>query len=142
MAYYKSFTAKLKSQAKSETAEEEKVEVDTKGKTYLQLLKEKRDYKRRRQKYRAKNVHITRRTPTEVSIDVAIVTTSWSDSLLVCTYVLHIQLCGLFLFSVPFYEMAPVCIMLYIFLFTIATEINAIRIQGMAYRWSITNISG
>lgn len=61
--------AKLKSQAKSEAGtEEEKEEVDTKGKTYLQLLKDKRDYKRRRQKYRAKNVHITRRTPTEVSV--------------------------------------------------------------------------
>lgn len=44
-------------------------EVETKGKTYLQLLKEKRDYKRRRQKYRARNVHITRRTPTEVSTE-------------------------------------------------------------------------
>lgn len=61
--------AKLKIQAKSEAlsaGKDEKEEVDTKGKTYLQLLKEKRDYKRRRQKYRAKNVHITRRTPTEI----------------------------------------------------------------------------
>lgn len=64
------FSAKLKAQAKLEAAsgkQEEVKEVETKGKTYLQLLKEKRDYKRRRQNYRAKNVHITRRTPTEVS---------------------------------------------------------------------------
>lgn len=53
-------------EAASAKKDEEK-EVDTRGKTYLQLLKEKRDYKRRRQKYRAKNVHVTRRTPTEVS---------------------------------------------------------------------------
>lgn len=100
--------AKLKSQAKSETGtEEEKEEVDTKGKTYLQLLKDKRDYKRRRQKYRAKNVHITRRTPTEVSVTER---ACWRESIgpvypvnwdhhhpllfaLVCTVsVLHIQL--------------------------------------------------
>ena len=36
-------------------------------KSYLQLMKEERDYRRRRQKYRARNVHITRRTPAEVS---------------------------------------------------------------------------
>ena len=72
------FAAKLKTQARSEAAlaaSKEDEEVDTRGKTYLQLLKEKRDYKRRRQKYRARNVHITRRTPTEVS-----------RLLLVCTY--------------------------------------------------------
>lgn len=60
----------MKAQGKLEAAakkEEKEEEVDTRGKTYLQLLKEKRDYKRRRQKYRAKNVHITRKTPTEVS---------------------------------------------------------------------------
>ena len=59
----------MKVEAKMEAASSQEVEekeVDVKGKTYLQLLKEKRDYKRRRQKYRAKNVHITRRTPTEV----------------------------------------------------------------------------
>ena len=63
-------SAQLKAQAKLEAAsrKEDVKEVDTTGKTYLQLLKEKRDYKRRRQKYRAKNVHITRRTPTEVRI--------------------------------------------------------------------------
>ena len=65
----KSFTtAKLKTQGKldADSANKDEKEVDTKGKTYLQLLKEKRDYKRRRQKYRARNVHITRKTPTEV----------------------------------------------------------------------------
>lgn len=61
--------AKLES---SSSVKEEKEEVDTRGKTYLQLLKEKRDYKRRRQKYRARNVHITRRTPTEVSGSVRV----------------------------------------------------------------------
>jgi U11/U12 small nuclear ribonucleoprotein SNRNP48 len=35
-------------------------------KSELELLAEKRDYKRRRQSYRAKNVHITKRTPIEV----------------------------------------------------------------------------
>lgn len=61
-------TAKLKTQAKldADSVNSDEKEVDTKGKTYLQLLKEKRDYKRRRQKYRARNVHITRKTPTEV----------------------------------------------------------------------------
>ena len=32
----------------------------------LEILAEQRDYKRRRQSYRAKNVHITKRTPIEV----------------------------------------------------------------------------
>ena len=35
-------------------------------KSELELLAEQRDYKRRRQSYRAKNVHITKRTPIEV----------------------------------------------------------------------------
>lgn len=35
---------------------------------YLETLKAERDYKRRRQTYRAKNVHITKRTPVEVSM--------------------------------------------------------------------------
>jgi len=61
-------SAQLKAQGKAEAAARREEEPDTSGKTYLQLLKEKRDYKRRRQKYRAKNVHITRKTPTEVSI--------------------------------------------------------------------------
>ena len=32
----------------------------------LYQLKKERDYKRRRQKYRAQNVHITHRTPAQV----------------------------------------------------------------------------
>ena len=39
-----------------------------KGKTYLERLAEERDFKRRRQSYRAKNVHVTRKTHTEVTI--------------------------------------------------------------------------
>ena len=35
---------------------------------YLETLKAERDYKRRRQTYRAKNVRITKRTPVEVSM--------------------------------------------------------------------------
>ena len=42
-------------------------EEDEGGGTYLEQLKRKRDYRRRRQTYRAKNVHITRKTPREVS---------------------------------------------------------------------------
>jgi len=38
-------------------------------KSALELLAEKRDYKRRRQTYRAKNTHITKRTPTQVARD-------------------------------------------------------------------------
>ena len=37
------------------------------GGNFLEQLKRKRDYRRRRQTYRAKNVHITRKTPREVS---------------------------------------------------------------------------
>ena len=37
-------------------------------KNYLEKLKAERDYKRRRQTYRAKNVHITRRTPVQVAV--------------------------------------------------------------------------
>lgn len=35
-------------------------------KTHLELMAEMRDYKRRRQSYRAKNVHITKKSYTEV----------------------------------------------------------------------------
>ena len=35
-------------------------------KSHLELMAEKRDYKRRRQSYRAKNVHITKKSYTEV----------------------------------------------------------------------------
>ncbi|KAL6057749.1 U11 U12 small nuclear ribonucleoprotein 48 kDa [Balamuthia mandrillaris] len=41
----------------------------TGDKTQLQLLAEQRDYKRRRRSYRAKNVHITKRTPIQVTRD-------------------------------------------------------------------------
>jgi len=51
--------AKLKSQAEQAGPSD--------SKSYRQLLREKRDYKRRRQKYRAKNSHITRRKTSEVS---------------------------------------------------------------------------
>ncbi len=37
-------------------------------KTKLEVLAEERDYKRRRQSYRAKNVHITKKSHTEVSV--------------------------------------------------------------------------
>ena len=33
----------------------------------LNQMKRERDYRRRRQKYRARNVHITRRTPAQVT---------------------------------------------------------------------------
>eukprot|EP00002_Diphylleia_rotans_P028044 TRINITY_DN5653_c0_g1_i1.p1 TRINITY_DN5653_c0_g1~~TRINITY_DN5653_c0_g1_i1.p1 ORF type:complete len:471 (+),score=101.84 TRINITY_DN5653_c0_g1_i1:873-2285(+) len=39
-------------------------------KTKEELLAEERDYKRRRQSYRAKNVHLTKRTPTQVFRDI------------------------------------------------------------------------
>jgi len=37
-------------------------------KSKLEMIKAMRDMKRRRQSYRAKNVHITRRTPVQVSV--------------------------------------------------------------------------
>lgn len=37
-----------------------------KSKNYLEFLKSERDYKRRRQNYRAKNVHTTKKSYTEV----------------------------------------------------------------------------
>lgn len=59
--------AKLKQQAR------EKSEMDAKegeeggrGRVSLYQMKKERDYRRRRQKYRARNVHITRRTPAQV----------------------------------------------------------------------------
>lgn len=39
-------------------------------KSHLEILAEMRDYKRRRQSYRAKNVHITKKSYTEVIRDV------------------------------------------------------------------------
>ncbi|XP_004628503.2 U11/U12 small nuclear ribonucleoprotein 48 kDa protein [Octodon degus] len=50
-----------------------KVNQDTSRKSpksYLEILAEVRDYKRRRQSYRAKNVHITKKSYTEVIRDV------------------------------------------------------------------------
>lgn len=39
-------------------------------KSELEILAEQRDYRRRRQTYRAKNVHITKRTPTQIQRDI------------------------------------------------------------------------
>lgn len=41
-------------------------EEQNEPKTHLELMAEMRDYKRRRQSYRAKNVHITKKSYTEV----------------------------------------------------------------------------
>lgn len=41
----------------------------TTSKTRAQLLAEERDIRRRRRKYRARNVHLTKRTPTQVCTD-------------------------------------------------------------------------
>lgn len=63
-------TAKLKQQAREETermANEGERERGGGGKeSILHQMKRERDYRRRRQKYRARNVHITRRTPAQV----------------------------------------------------------------------------
>ncbi|XP_070603175.1 U11/U12 small nuclear ribonucleoprotein 48 kDa protein isoform X2 [Erythrolamprus reginae] len=53
-------------------------------KSHLEILAEMRDYKRRRQSYRAKNVHITKKSYTEVIRDVIGVhmeelTTQWQE---------------------------------------------------------------
>ena len=53
--------AKLRSQSMSGLGDGE-----AEGANLLEQLKRKRDYRRRRQAYRARNVHITRRTPKEV----------------------------------------------------------------------------
>lgn len=42
------------------------------AKSRAQLLAEERDYRRRRKKYRAKNVHLTKRTPTQVRSPTAL----------------------------------------------------------------------
>ena len=57
--------------------------VGTEGdqpKTHFEVLAEQRDYKRRRQSYRAKNVHITKRSAVEVWIGCQITghTQIWS----------------------------------------------------------------
>ena len=41
-----------------------------KGKSALELMQEQRDYKRRRQRYRARNTHLTKRRPAEVARDM------------------------------------------------------------------------
>jgi len=41
-------------------------EEQNEPKSHLELMAEMRDYKRRRQSYRAKNVHITKKSYTEV----------------------------------------------------------------------------
>jgi chromatin segregation and condensation protein Rec8/ScpA/Scc1 (kleisin family) len=65
---YIHYAAKLKTQKLSGLGEGPG-EEDEEGRSgnYLEQLKRKRDYRRRRQTYRAKNVHITRKTPREVS---------------------------------------------------------------------------
>ncbi|XP_061144587.1 U11/U12 small nuclear ribonucleoprotein 48 kDa protein [Syngnathus typhle] len=47
-----------------------KAEEQNEPKTHLELMAEMRDYKRRRQSYRAKNVHITKKSYTEVIREV------------------------------------------------------------------------
>ncbi|XP_077577304.1 U11/U12 small nuclear ribonucleoprotein 48 kDa protein [Stigmatopora nigra] len=47
-----------------------KAERQDEPKTHLELMAEMRDYKRRRQSYRAKNVHITKKSYTEVIREV------------------------------------------------------------------------
>lgn len=49
---------------------EKKDNQDEKPKSHLEMLAEMRDYKRRRQSYRAKNVHITKKSYTEVMKEV------------------------------------------------------------------------
>eukprot|EP00005_Dracoamoeba_jomungandri_P013457 CAMPEP_0174275076 /NCGR_PEP_ID=MMETSP0439-20130205/59630_1 /TAXON_ID=0 /ORGANISM="Stereomyxa ramosa, Strain Chinc5" /LENGTH=214 /DNA_ID=CAMNT_0015367151 /DNA_START=437 /DNA_END=1080 /DNA_ORIENTATION=- len=46
-----------------------KEQHENREKSQLEVLKEQRDYKRRRQKYRAKNVHLTKRSPIQVARD-------------------------------------------------------------------------
>uniref|UniRef100_A0A673A3D3 Small nuclear ribonucleoprotein 48 (U11/U12) n=1 Tax=Sphaeramia orbicularis TaxID=375764 RepID=A0A673A3D3_9TELE len=48
----------------------QKGEEQNEPKTHLELIAEMRDYKRRRQSYRAKNVHITKKSYTEVIREV------------------------------------------------------------------------
>ena len=43
------------------------LEAAEEKKSQLEIMKEMRDYKRRRQKYRAKNVHITQKSIKDVS---------------------------------------------------------------------------
>jgi len=52
------------------TSQKQKDEEMGKKKSWLEIEAEKRDYKRRRMSYRAKNVHITKRTPSQVARDL------------------------------------------------------------------------
>ena len=54
----------------SESTQDGKETISESQKSELQLLAEQRDYKRRRQSYRAKNVHITKRTPLEITREI------------------------------------------------------------------------
>ncbi|GFS51772.1 hypothetical protein NPIL_417341 [Nephila pilipes] len=49
---------------------EKKSDQEDKPKSQLEILAERRDYKRRRQSYRAKNVHITKKSYTEIMKEV------------------------------------------------------------------------
>ena len=69
-AHNNAHAAKLKRQAREEserTASEVSGEKVKGREMNLHQLKRERDYRRRRQKYRARNVHITRRTPAQVN---------------------------------------------------------------------------
>ncbi|XP_055019768.1 U11/U12 small nuclear ribonucleoprotein 48 kDa protein isoform X2 [Boleophthalmus pectinirostris] len=82
LALYDHVTSKLSSQeeaAPSSSNEDlyvdlvkklQKDEEQKEPKTHLELMAEMRDYKRRRQSYRAKNVHITKKSYTEVIREV------------------------------------------------------------------------
>ena len=61
------YVAKLKQRAMEESEGLASEGKRVRGReTNLYQMKRERDYKRRRQKYRARNVHITRRTPAQV----------------------------------------------------------------------------
>ncbi|KAJ3093055.1 U11/U12 small nuclear ribonucleoprotein 48 kDa protein [Quaeritorhiza haematococci] len=53
-----------------ERVQKRKAEQAEDDKSKLQKLADQRDYKRRRKSYRAKNVHLTQRTPTQVFRDL------------------------------------------------------------------------
>ncbi|XP_059195205.1 U11/U12 small nuclear ribonucleoprotein 48 kDa protein [Centropristis striata] len=79
LALYDHVTGVLNQQASSTSNEDlyvdlvsklQKDEEQNEPKTHLELMAEMRDYKRRRQSYRAKNVHITKKSYTEVIREV------------------------------------------------------------------------
>ncbi|ORY75515.1 hypothetical protein LY90DRAFT_665821 [Neocallimastix californiae] len=53
-----------------EIVEERKAHMEVSKKSKAQLYAEQRDYKRRRKSYRAKNIRITKRTPTQIQKDI------------------------------------------------------------------------